>query len=116
MGRSIQPTGPGGPERGRQPNAGGIFQVAGNKASYSVGHWNDQINFNTPRLINPKWLPGGQFQTRIFGGPGVTNIVLASTNFAVWIPILTNSPGIYDFTDSNSAAYPYRFYRGVLSR
>jgi trimeric autotransporter adhesin len=96
--------------------AGGIFQVAGNKASYTVGHWNDQINFNTPQLINPKWLPAGQFQTRIVGVPGVTNFVQASTNFIVWIPVLTNSSGIYDFTDSNSAAYPYRFYRGVLSQ
>lgn len=96
--------------------AGGVFQVAGNKASYSVGHWNDQINFNTPQLINPKWLPGGQFQTRIFGVPGITNIVQATTNFVVWTPILTNSVGIYDFTDSNSPAWPYRFYRGVLSQ
>jgi hypothetical protein len=81
-----------------------------------VAHWNDQINFNIPQLINPKWLPGGQFRTRLFGVPGVTNIIQASTNFTVWIPVLTNSAGIYDFTDSNSPAYPYRFYRGVLSQ
>jgi hypothetical protein len=96
--------------------AGGVFQLAGNKASFDVAHWNDQINFNIPQLINPKWLPGGQFRTRLFGVPGVTNIIQASTNFTVWIPVLTNSAGIYDFTDSNSPAYPYRFYRGVLSQ
>ena len=96
--------------------AGGIFQTAGNKASYTVGHWNDQVNFNTPQLINPAWLPGGEFQTRLYGVPGVTNIVLATTNFVVWTSVLTNSTGIYDFTDSNSPAYPYRFYRGVLNQ
>lgn len=96
--------------------AGGIFQVAGNKASSTIGHWNDQVNFNTPQLINPAWPSGGGFQTRLYGVPGVTNIIQATTNFVVWVPVLTNSTGIYDFTDSNSPAYPYRFYRGVLSQ
>ncbi|HEV2456459.1 MAG TPA: hypothetical protein VGY98_19505, partial [Verrucomicrobiae bacterium] len=96
--------------------AGGFFQTAGNKQSYTVGHWNDQLNFNTPKVINPKWLQSGQFQARLYGVPGVTNIVQATTNFTVWIPVLTNSVGIYDFTDSNSPALPYRFYRGVLSQ
>ncbi len=95
---------------------GGGFQVAGNKSSFNVGHWNDQVNFNTPRIINPKWLQSGQFQARLYGVPGVTNIVQATTNFTVWTPVLTNSVGIYDFTDSNSPAWHYRFYRGVLSQ
>ena len=95
---------------------GGGFKIAGNKASDYIGRWNDQINFNTPQLINPKWPPGGSFGARIYGVPGVTNIIQASTNFTAWTPILTNSAGIYDFTDSNSPAYPCRFYRGVLSQ
>ncbi|HEY1788069.1 MAG TPA: hypothetical protein VGJ73_07940 [Verrucomicrobiae bacterium] len=96
--------------------AGGSFRTIGNKASYFIGHWNDQVNFNTPQLINSKWLSGGQFQARLYGVPGVTNIVQASTNLTVWTPILTNSAGIYDFTDPNSPVYPHRFYRGVLSQ
>lgn len=96
--------------------AGGLFQIAGNKASYTVGHWNDQVNFNVPKLINPNWLESGQFQTRLFGVPGVTNIIQATTNLVVWTPILTNSAGIYDFTDSNSPVFPHRYYRGVLSQ
>jgi hypothetical protein len=96
--------------------AGGSFRIAGSKSSYFLGHWNDQMNFNTPQLISPNWLQGGQFKARIFGVPGVTNIVQATTNFIVWTPVLTNSAGIYDFIDSNSPAYPYRFYRGVLSQ
>jgi hypothetical protein len=96
--------------------AGGIFSTAGNKASYSVGHWNDQVNFNTPQIINPSWLASGQFQGRLYGVPGVTNFVQATTNFVTWTPVLTNSSGIYDFTDSNSPALPYRFYRGAASQ
>jgi hypothetical protein len=96
--------------------AGGPFQVAGKKASYTIGHWNDQVNFNTPRLINPKSLSGGAFQTRLYGVPGVTNIILASTNLVNWTPVLTNSVGIYDFVDSNSPPSRYRFYHSVLSQ
>ena len=44
----------------------------------------------------------------------LTNIIQATTNFTSWAPLLINSTGIYDFTDSNSAAYPRRFYRAVL--
>jgi hypothetical protein len=95
---------------------GGNFKTAGNKASDYIGHWNDQMNFNTPQIINPKWLPGGQFQARLYGVPGVTNIVQATTNFVVWTPVLTNSVGIYDFTDPTLPPLPYRFYRGVLSQ
>jgi hypothetical protein len=96
--------------------AGGSFTFAGSKSSYYIGHWNDQNNFNTPQIIDPNWPPGGPFRARLFGVPGVTNIVQATTNFTVWTPMLTNSAGIYDFTDPNSPAYPYRFYRGVLSQ
>ncbi len=95
---------------------GGFRTVGNNKPSYYLGHWNDQVNFNTPQLINPKWLSSGQFQTRLFGVSGATNIIQASTNLIVWTPVLTNSVGIYDFVDSNSPAYLARFYRGVLSQ
>jgi hypothetical protein len=45
---------------------------------------------------------------------GLTNIIQATTNFTSWTPVLTNSTGVYDFADSNSAAYPCRFYRALL--
>ncbi len=45
---------------------------------------------------------------------GLTNLIQASTNLSTWTPVLTNSVGIYDFADPNSAFYPYRFYRAVL--
>lgn len=93
---------------------GGTFRTAGDKASYFIGRWNDQMNFDVPQLINPAILPGHQFQARIFGISGMTNIVEASTNLTSWTPILTNTDGIYDFTDPSTSDYPERFYRAVL--
>ncbi|MGO8836192.1 MAG: hypothetical protein ACLQQ0_02105 [Limisphaerales bacterium] len=94
--------------------AAGYMRQAGGKASFDVARWNEQMNFNTPQLANPAWLTNQQFQVRLMGISGLTNIIQASTNFAAWTPILTNTTGVYDFTDPNSAAYPRQFYRAVL--
>jgi hypothetical protein len=93
--------------------AGGSFRIAGNKPSYYLGRWNDQDNFNTPQ-IKPLPETNGQFRMRLFGINGLTNMIQATTNFTTWTTILTNSAGIYDFTDPNSTAYPQRFYRAML--
>ena len=94
--------------------AGGSFRQTGDKFAYDIGRWNGQLNFSTPQLANPAWLTNQQFQVRLMGISGLTNIIQATTNFTSWVPILTNSTGIYDFADSNSAAYPRRFYRALL--
>ena len=52
--------------------------------------------------------------TFVFWHRHQTNIIQATTNFTAWTPVLTNTAGIYNFTDSNSAGYPFRFYRAVL--
>ncbi len=93
---------------------GGNFKAAGDKSASSFAHWNEQINFDRPQLINPTRLSNGQFQARLVGITGVTNLIESSTNLTTWTPVLTNSIGVYDFTDPNSAFYPYRFYRAVL--
>ena len=94
--------------------AGGSIRRAGDKNAYNVGHWNDRINFNVPQLVNPAWLTNQQFRVRLMGIGGLTNLIQATTNFTSWAPILTNTAGVYDFTDPNSAAYPRRFYRALL--
>jgi hypothetical protein len=93
--------------------ASGAFQMAGDKPSFSIARWNEQTNFDTPQL-RPLFVTNGLFRMRLFGIGGVTNLVQATTNFAGWTPILTNSTGIYDFTDPNSAVYRFRFYRALL--
>jgi hypothetical protein len=94
--------------------AAGNVRQAGDKFAYNVGHWNGQINFDIPQLINPAWLANKQFSVRLMGIGGLTNIIQATTNFSSWTPVLTNTAGVYDFADSNSTAYPHRFYRAVL--
>jgi hypothetical protein len=94
--------------------AGGTFRMAGNKASFYLARWDDQINFNRPQLLNPARLANGQFRVRLAGIGGLPNLIQATTNFVIWTPVLTNSSGIYDFTDPDSAAYPRRFYRAAL--
>ena len=94
--------------------AGGTFRRAGDKNAFNIARWNGQINFNTPQLIHPAWLTNHQFQVRLVGMAGVTNLIQASTNLSTWTSVLTNSAGIYDFTDPNTAAYPYRFYRAAF--
>jgi trimeric autotransporter adhesin len=93
---------------------GGNFRVAGNKNAYDIARWNEGINFNIPQLLNPAWPANGSFRVRLSGISGLTNIIQASTNFTAWTPVLTNTTGIYDFTDPNSTSYRFRFYRALL--
>ncbi len=94
--------------------AAGYMRRAGDKFSFDVAHWNGQVNFNVPQLVGPAWLTNQQFHVRLMGVGGLTNIIQATTNFAAWTPILTNTAGIYDFIDPDSAANPRRFYRALL--
>jgi hypothetical protein len=95
---------------------GGGFRVAGDKTSACIGRWNDQINFDRPQLINPARLTNGQFRVRLVGISGITNLIQASTNLSSWTPVLTNSTGIYDFTDAASTNFVRRFYRALLGQ
>ncbi len=92
---------------------GGLFHLAGNKPSYFLARWNDQKNFDAPQ-ISPLSMVNGWFQMRLAGVAGLTNIIQATTNFSDWTPVLTNSAGIYDFSDPASGGYPRRFYRAIL--
>jgi trimeric autotransporter adhesin len=94
--------------------ASGTFRMAGDRASFNLARWNEQTNFDTPQ-ISPLPVTGNLFRLRLFGIEGLTNLIQATTNFTTWTPVLTNSAGIYDFTDSNAAHFPYRFYRAALS-
>ena len=98
---------------GSELYAGGSLRYAGDKPSYNLARWNGQKNFDTPQ-ISPLSAGNGQFQMRLSAISGMTNIIQATTNLTSWTPVLTNSTGIYDFTDPNSSSYPRRFYRAFL--
>lgn len=92
---------------------GGNFRIAGNKPAYDLSRWNEAMNYSTPQLT-PLPANGNTASFRLSGISGLTNIIEATTNFTAWTPVLTNSAGLYDFTDPNAASYGFRFYRAVL--
>ncbi len=92
---------------------GGNFRMAGNKSAYDLSRWNETMNYHVPQLTA---LPvnGRTASFRLSGISGLTNLVQATTNFITWTPVLTNSAGLYNFTDPDAAKYPARFYRAAL--
>jgi hypothetical protein len=96
---------------------GGSFSSAGSKPSQFIGHWNDQSNYYPAAnmlLTRLTWLTNRQFHFRLTGTSGQSYILQATTNFTAWTPLQTNSTMFYDFTDTNAASFPRRFYRAVL--
>lgn len=96
---------------------GGLFTFAGDKPAMFISRWNDQLNFYAPpnpALTRTRWLTNGQFQFRLTGTSGESYILQASTNLSSWVPLLTNSTPLYDFTDTNASNFQRRFYRAVL--
>jgi len=62
---------------------------------------------------------GGPFQLRVNGGLNRSCVVEATTNLMNWSPIFTNATstnGSFDFTDSQSANLPQRFFRATASQ
>ena len=67
----------------------------------------------TPTLTIDSGSTNGQFQFDILGVTGLNYSVQASSNLIDWMPLETNvSP--FTFTDTNSTAFPQRFYRSVF--
>jgi autotransporter-associated beta strand protein len=62
-------------------------------------------------LASPAYLAGsGSFQLSVTGVPTYNYAILASTDLNTWAPLLTN-PSPFIFADTNSPAFPCRFYR-----
>ena len=95
------------------------------KITYAGGDGNDVVltqitSVPQPALSTIQRLPGGQIQMTGQGLPGTTYTVLANTNLSTtnWIAIGTAmaSPvnGTMQFTDSDAASFPIRFYRFLM--
>ncbi len=63
-------------------------------------------------------ISNGVFSVPLTGAPGVTYILLGSTNLVDWVPVSTNSSGVspLTLTDPNASSFPRRFYRVVSSQ
>ena len=94
---------------------GGTMRSAGVNDSFAIAHWNSQSNFDVPQLILPLWIRPNQFDARLFGVAGLTNVVQASADLKLWTAIATNTNGVYEFADTNASGFPARYYRAVLA-
>ena len=84
---------------------------------YGYSLWEFQIygTLVVPSLYGAS-LTNGQFGFWINGNSGTNYTIMASTNLTSWNPIFTTNPPSlpYFWIDTNSSAYPVRFYRTVL--
>jgi hypothetical protein len=73
-------------------------------------------NFPPPRLVASSPNNPGQFQLQLIGQAGLRYAIEASTSLhpGSWSSLVTNTAvgGNFIFTDSQSATFPSRFYRG----
>jgi hypothetical protein len=60
--------------------------------------------------LNPT---NGEFQFNVSGVAGLDYTLEASTNLVDWVPLWTNASP-FSFTETNTEAYPQRFYRSVF--
>ena len=84
---------------------------------YGYSLWEFQV-YGTPVVpaLYGASLTNGQFGFWINGNTGTNYTIMASTNLTSWNPIFTTNPPSlpYFWIDTNSSAYPVRFYRTVL--
>lgn len=68
-----------------------------------------------PIVINASQSACGTFAIRLTGTYGKKFILMDSTNLMNWVPILTNlnSTPVFDYTDTNTANSPCRFFKVV---
>ncbi len=68
-----------------------------------------------PIVLNTSHPACGNFTLHLTGTSGKNFVLMASTNLSNWTAILTNlnSAASFDFTDTNAANYPCRFFRVV---
>jgi hypothetical protein len=88
--------------------------------------YNFSLDSNTPNQVNlvvtptnaastlssPAFSSNDQFGFSVTGFPGSKYVVLASSNLATWLALLTNSSP-FTFTDPDTPAFPQRFYRAL---
>lgn len=100
--------------RGNDLFAGGSIEYAGGKPSFLFARWNDQIDFDfVPAILlsDLRAGDGSPFRMRVTSVGVPAYLIEATTNFASWTPLLTNSTSPYEFQDLSATGRPQRFYR-----
>jgi hypothetical protein len=88
-------------------------------ASAFETNYNNSVAASALFVIQPifftseEFTSNGVFQLGLSGIAGSNYVLEISTDLINWIPVSTNSApaNVFELTDSNAAAFPYRFYR-----
>jgi len=88
-------------------------------ASAFETNYNTSVPASAPVTVLPVFftsaglLPNGQFQLSFAGVAGSNYVLLATTNFASWTPLMTNLAvtNLFNLMDPKASNFPYRFYR-----
>jgi uncharacterized repeat protein (TIGR03806 family) len=88
-------------------------------ASAFLTNYDNSVATSALFFVNPLYFSTAavatnlQFQVNFVGVPGSNYVLQATTNFATWIPLSTNTLTTNPFIlfDTNAAGFPYRFYR-----
>ena len=91
---------------------GAYFVVVSNRAG-TVTSAPAYLALNQPLRASQLLVTNGQFQFQLIGSAGSNYVIQASTDLTIWISLVTNTAtnGYLDFTDTNAALFPGRFYR-----
>jgi hypothetical protein len=90
------------------------FTVTATDSNGCTGSLAYSLNVSlNPVIISESRGTNGAFQLSFISGIGTTNIILASTDLKIWVPIgvVVDSAGLAGFIDPDAGLYPQRFYR-----
>jgi hypothetical protein len=92
---------------------GGLTQRVSDDETYAL-----VFEFNPPAAprLQGAATAAGHFHGRVLGEPWEPYVIQATSDFANWLPILTNATaaqGFFDFTDPAPASASKQFYRAV---
>ena len=77
--------------------------------------WTVAVSLPRLQLSAPRWLGAGKFAVQVAGVAPQGFAMQASTNLVNWTALATNNlvNGQYDYTNSQGARFPFRFFRAV---
>jgi hypothetical protein len=94
--------------------ANATLEASAFRTNYANSVATSALFFVNPLYVSTAAVATNQrFQVNFVGVPGSNYVLQATTNFATWVPLSTNTLTTNPFIlfDTNAAGFPYRFYR-----
>jgi len=99
---------------GQDLYVGGTFRTAGNKPSFYLARWNEQMDFDlvpTIRLGKVRASGIGPFKMSVTTEGISSYVIEGTTDWQSWTPLMTNTASFYEYFDFSAAGSSNRFYR-----